>query len=592
MLTALAAALAGAPAARAGTYAVSACNAPGGGGVNASWHLEYAGGASGVDFSPTPTGACTGTNGAVVHTSATLHNLGVGARAAWTFRAPAGDVVTHVRLWRFAQARRGWAAAGRAGTAITGGTALERCVGTGTAFCSLGAPGFSLTSRDDFKVAGLPVVSWGVECATSPPCATSTSGSVNAGLDLQGARVTVSDPTPPALAAGGDLLAGGWRRSGQPVVVGATDASGVRSLSLLIDGAARGAVTERCDSRLPAPCPGTAAATFSAGALADGSHTVTVEATDTAGNVARTDRAVLVDGSPPQAALVSVSGRRLTVAVSDAVSGVTGGQLFVRDRPSAPWRGLPTTLSRGRLTATTDRAARGLGLRVRAADAAANVLDSTVTAVSLAARISGLRDGHTVRHGRVAVPYGHSVALSGRLTTTDGVPLARQPIAVSALVHRLGARRSGLATTRTDAHGRFSLRVPAGPSRALTVSYPGAAGLLRSTRYAALRVEAWSSIHAAPRLLFGHGRVRFSGRLGLRGAHVPQSGKLVDVQAHDAGRWRTFATARARGRHGTWRAAYDFSGRPGRFPVRVRIRRESTFPYELGYSRAVIVIVR
>jgi hypothetical protein len=176
ILTALLAALATAPAARAGTYTVVACNAPGGGGVNTSWRLEYGAGANGVRFSPTPTGACAGTNGAVVHSSAAAHSVGAGARAAWAFRAPAGDVVTHVRVWRFGQARAGWAVAARAGTAIGGGTVLERCVGTGPAFCTVGAAGYSLNSRDDFKVPSAPVVSWGLECAASPPCATSTSG--------------------------------------------------------------------------------------------------------------------------------------------------------------------------------------------------------------------------------------------------------------------------------------------------------------------------------------------------------------------------------------------------------------------------------
>jgi hypothetical protein len=345
----------------------------------------------------------------------------------------------------------------------------------------VGTPGCSLTSREDFELAGLPVVSWGVECAASPPCATSTSGSVNAGLDLQGARVTVSDPTPPAPAAGGPLLAGGWRRSGEPVVLGASDTSGVRSLALVMDGATRGALTERCDPRRRAPCPVNAATTFSPGALADGAHTATLLATDTADNVARDDQPVLVDGSPPQAGLPAVDGRRLKVAVSDAVSGVTGGELFVR-------------------------------------------------------------------HSRVAVPYGHSVALSGRLTTTDGVPLAHQPISVTAVVHRIGARRAPPTATSTDARGRSVVRVPAGPSREVTLTYPGRAGLLRRVRDVATRVADWSSMHASPRRLFGPGRVRFSGRLGLRGARVPPGGKLVDLQAHDAGRRRTFATARARGR--------------------------------------------
>ena len=30
---------------------------------------------------------------------------------------------------------------------------------------------------------------------------------------------------------------------------------------------------------------------------------------------------------------------------------------------------------------------------------------------------------------------------------------------------------------------------------------------------------------------------------------------------------------------------------PGRYPIRLRIRREDVFPYDLGYSRSVIVRV-
>ena len=107
-----------------------------------------------------------------------------------------------------------------------------------------------------------------------------------------------------------------------------------------------------------------------------------------------------------------------------------------------------------------------------------------------------------------------------------------------------------------------------------------------------MRVRASSTIRASPRTLRGGGRVRFSGRLGLRGATVPRSGKLVDLQAYDGGRWRTFATARARGSKGAWSSTYRFAGRPGRYPVRLRIRREDVFPYDLGYSRSVIVRVR
>ncbi len=86
--------------------------------------------------------------------------------------------------------------------------------------------------------------------------------------------------------------------------------------------------------------------------------------------------------------------------------------------------------------------------------------------------------------------------------------------------------------------------------------------------------------------------MRFSGRLRTAGQPVPRGGKLVELQAFDRGRWRTFASTRARGAKAAWKQSYRFSGRTGRYPIRARIRRESTYPFELGYSKKVVVRVR
>ena len=49
--------------------------------------------------------------------------------------------------------------------------------------------------------------------------------------------------------------------------------------------------------------------------------------------------------------------------------------------------------------------------------------------------------------------------------------------------------------------------------------------------------------------------MRFRGR--LLGKPIPRVGKLIDLQAYDAGRWRTFKTVRAN-RKGRYRASYRF----------------------------------
>jgi hypothetical protein len=87
------------------------------------------------------------------------------------------------------------------------------------------------------------------------------------------------------------------------------------------------------------------------------------------------------------------------------------------------------------------------------------------------------------------------------------------------------------------------------------------------------------------------GRVRFHGR--LKGRPVPGRGKLVELQAFDAGRWRTFAQPRSR-KDGRYKASYKLRRTfgPRTFRFRARVRRETGYPYELGYSRRVKVRVR
>ena len=78
--------------------------------------------------------------------------------------------------------------------------------------------------------------------------------------------------------------------------------------------------------------------------------------------------------------------------------------------------------------------------------------------------------------------------------------------------------------------------------------------------------------------------MRFRGR--LIGQPIPRVGKLIDLQAFDARRWRTFLTTRAN-RKGRYRASYRFvrTAAPRTFRFRARARREARYPYALGTSR-------
>jgi hypothetical protein len=87
------------------------------------------------------------------------------------------------------------------------------------------------------------------------------------------------------------------------------------------------------------------------------------------------------------------------------------------------------------------------------------------------------------------------------------------------------------------------------------------------------------------------GTIRLSGR--PKGLPLPKSGKIVDLQAYEAGRWRTFDTVRAR-RRARYATRYHFvRAQPGRtFRFRARVRRDDSYAYDLGYSRRVRVRVR
>jgi hypothetical protein len=120
--------------------------------------------------------------------------------------------------------------------------------------------------------------------------------------------------------------------------------------------------------------------------------------------------------------------------------------------------------------------------------------------------------------------------------------------------------------------------------------YPGSAHDRAASGDVVVRVPAAATIRASRRSARNGQRVTFDGR--LLGRPLPRGGKVVDLQAFYRGRWRTFAAPRA-GSNGVWRYAYRFGATRGRLTYRFRVvvRRESAYPYELGYSGTTSVTV-
>jgi hypothetical protein len=591
-------------AARAGTYDVVTCSPGGPGGVNNAWV------ATPVENINGPPEDAHQPGYALIESCATggpMIRSGMGATFAYwgtwkdlEFRAPADTRIARLALWREAYGQ-GTASGGNwrvraivdQDTPLGGSFGPDQCK-TGEPFhpstCRVGgsAYGDAAATRYDLAATRLRV---GLECFAPQlrSCDTNGSGAPFGSYRLKAAVVTIRDDTLPALEAAGPLFEAGWRRLDSDLAISAGDNTGIKSVRLLVDGQERSRVDPACDYTFPRPCADTGGRRLGLGSapIADGSRQVQVVAEDAAGNLASVTRAVMIDAHGPTATLARSSGRTISVRVGDGASGVATGTIEVRNRPSEPFRALPTTLSGGRLTARLDRGrAARVGIRVTVTDHTGNVTSGQLNQMSLRVR------GRSLRGGAASVGYGRSARVTGQLLTRDDQPIGGRPITIESTPRVSGATRQVVATVTTNSRGRFAYRAPAGVSRTLRFTFGGASDLVALTRSASLRVRASSTIRASRRVLSGRGRVRFSGRLGLRGATTPRSGKIVELQAYDGGRWRIFATARARGSKGRWSAAYTFAGTPGRYPVRLRIRREAVFPYDLGYSRSVVIRVR
>ena len=192
---------------------------------------------------------------------------------------------------------------------------------------------------------------------------------------------------------------------------------------------------------------------------------------------------------------------------------------------------------------------------------------------------------------RIRVRNGRAASVRGRLTTPAGAPLAGVALQSTVAIRRGGATAQPGGGATTDARGRFTLRLPAGPSRNVRLLVPATGEVLPAARNVSVRVPASSTIRASRHVVGAGTRVTFSGRIRRAGQPLPLRGLVVVLQGRAGGVWQTFADTRTT-RAGRWKASYRFRGQPGTYPVRLRIRRANTFPFELGYSPTTSVRVR
>ena len=185
--------------------------------------------------------------------------------------------------------------------------------------------------------------------------------------------------------------------------------------------------------------------------------------------------------------------------------------------------------------------------------------------------------------------YARAHTLTGRLTAPGGAPISGASVDLRATPSYAGARAVAMTSPRTDANGRFSVRLPAGTSSCtLRLAYRAHLGdaLPVATRTLRLSVRAGIALRVSPRTASVGRAIRFRGR--LRGGPIPHGGKQLVLEARSPGSaWIEFKVVHtdARGRYG---ASYRFKfPGPANYRFRVRSEAESDFPFAAGSSNIV-----
>jgi hypothetical protein len=368
---------------------------------------------------------------------------------------------------------------------------------------------------------------------------------------------------------------------------------------------------------------------------AAGTYSLQLWLRDEAGNDAPSSAVTVplrFDDVKPQVAFSTEEpGSQVMADVTDEHSGPASGQLLYRRVDAAEWTELPTKLVPGNAPGKAHLVAPmpdlGYGTYVFRADA----VDGAGNAASTSLRADGtqmairreppppvakaiplskpkpqpqpkakarlfarLRGGHG-RGDSLTVPFGAPALLSGRLTRADGAALAARELRIVSHPSHGALAPIAVQTVKTGEEGGFETRLPAGPSRRVTVVFTGDDGLEPARRPALeLRVRSGLSLRAVPVSLRTGQAVRLSGKVKTAGAPIPRRGKLVAIQYLEQAthRWRPVLVTRT-DHLGRFRAHYRFRYVSGSAAIRLRATAlaEEHWPYAPGFSPPVTVRV-
>jgi hypothetical protein len=352
--------------------------------------------------------------------------------------------------------------------------------------------------------------------------------------------------------------------------------------------------------------------------------------TDAAGNVQPENASLPVrlryDPEPPKLGFEGQSAgdpTRVSVAVSDPISGVAGGGIELSRAGSGIWQAMPTTLEgEGHLVTRIDDAALPSGeyeLRADASDRAGNLgttterTDGSPERLTLPLRATtsltaGVLERHKTRktvrrHGKRhkvkrtvtelvparTVDFGTDVKFRGSLADGAGGPVGGATVEVYSRPPE--EEETQVAALTTGAEGGFEYDDKAEESSSLRFVYQGTATSLPSETTAEVLVHGRSTLKVSKTHVLNGRSVIFSGR--VEGGPIPATGKLVELQVLLAGEWSTFETTRTDAA-GAWSLRYPFKRSCGKevFKFRPHLPGEANWPFLSGTGPRVAVHVR
>jgi hypothetical protein len=541
----------GVPGARAGQYHVYSCRTPSGEGAPAD------------GWSPAKVGTytyaentCSQPNGALV---AALGDQPVRTAntdaATWTFAAPPNDTIAAATLWRAGDADGEAAAnafyefwmAGPDNVLMDPADNFGQCVGGSQCAQGLGVIGQPLAGANRLVV---PTANLGQHLYMNASC-----------VGASGFECTTGKGDPRGYAAAVYLYAA--------------------DITL---------------EQNAGPSAGGVSGELASAASVQGASDVAFSATDPGSGVY--EALFSVDGRVVQSTVVNDNGGRCR----DVGQSADGRPAFLYVQPCAPSVSADVPFD-------TTRVSNGAHhLVVSVIDAAGNaapVLDRQITVANPGA--PGPANGSNAsaqatlavrwrrtRRERLTSGFGRAQTITGRLTGPGGTPISGAAIDLRETPAYAGARTATMASPRTDANGRFSVRLARGlSSRTVSFAYRSHLGDPRpaATRTLALNVRAGIAVSVAPHTASVGRSIFFRGH--LRGGPIPRAGKQLVLEARSPGSgWIEFDVVRTNAR-GRFRASYRFKfPGPANYRFRVRSEAESDYPFAAGSSNVVGVSER